>query len=192
MSEEPKGSKPGPHILPRNNSIVGSLHPVSSPETAAPECHLHRSATSGNPAAFTHHDSTAEEEETPSSPTSITKDEVIYPEGGTRAWLVVLGSFSGMLAGFGYMNTIGIYQAYISSHQLAGYSESTIGWIFSVYIFLSFGCGVQIGPVFDAYGPRYLVLAGSVCLLLSVFLMSISTCKYCEHNSGQICSLTSI
>jgi hypothetical protein len=28
-----------------------------------------------------------------------------YPEGGLRAWLVVLGSLSGMMASFGFMNT---------------------------------------------------------------------------------------
>jgi hypothetical protein len=32
-------------------------------------------------------------------------DETVYPEGGLRAWLVVLGSFCGMLASFGFMNT---------------------------------------------------------------------------------------
>lgn len=30
--------------------------------------------------------------------------DVTYPEGGLQAWLVVLGSFSGMLAAFGLMN----------------------------------------------------------------------------------------
>lgn len=113
--------------------------------------------------------------ESPGSPT-IDKDEV-YPEGGLEAWLVVLGSFCGMVAGFGYMNTVGVFQAYLATHQLAGYSESTIGWIFSVYVFLSFGCGIQIGPVFDAKGPRLLILGGSICLLLSVFLMAECTRK---------------
>jgi hypothetical protein len=28
-----------------------------------------------------------------------------YPEGGLKAWLVVLGSFSGMMASFGFMST---------------------------------------------------------------------------------------
>lgn len=98
-----------------------------------------------------------------------------YPEGGLQAWLVVLGSFSGMVAGFGYMNTIGIYQAYLATHQLSRYSESTIGWIFSLYVFLSFFCGLQIGPYFDAHGPRLLIFAGSITLLLSVFLIGICT-----------------
>lgn len=34
---------------------------------------------------------------------------VTYPEGGLRAYLVVLGSFSGMIASFGLMNTVGTF-----------------------------------------------------------------------------------
>ncbi|EME46321.1 hypothetical protein DOTSEDRAFT_42850 [Dothistroma septosporum NZE10] len=98
-----------------------------------------------------------------------------YPEGGLRAWLVVGGSFCGLLAALGIMNTVGVYQAYLAEHQLANYSESTIGWIISVYVFLSFGAGLLIGPVFDMYGPRLLVLAGSVLVMLSVMLLGVCT-----------------
>ena len=87
-----------------------------------------------------------------------------YPEGGLRAWLVVLGSFSGMTASFGILNSAGTFQAYLSSNQLAHEPPSAVGWIFSLNVFLTFFCGVQIGPVFDAYGPRWLVFAGTVCL----------------------------
>ena len=40
-------------------------------------------------------------------PASIysTGDDTAYPEGGLRAWLVVLGAFCGMMAAFGFMNT---------------------------------------------------------------------------------------
>lgn len=76
-----------------------------------------------------------------------------------------------MLAGLGIMNTTGTYVAYLSSHQLSGYSISSIGWIFGIYGFLSFFGGVQVGPVFDKHGPRALVAAGSICLLLSMFLL---------------------
>lgn len=98
-----------------------------------------------------------------------------YPEGGLQAWLVVFGSFSGMVSCFGMMNTIGVFQAYLSTHQLRQHSPGVIGWIFSVYVFLSFFCGIQIGPLFDAHGPRALVLAGSVCILLSQFLLALCT-----------------
>ena len=71
------------------------------------------------------------------------------------------------------MNTIGTFQAYLSTHQLADKSESAIGWIFGIYAFLSFFCGIQIGPVFDAKGPRWLVLAGSVLLVATYLLLGV-------------------
>jgi MFS family permease len=98
-----------------------------------------------------------------------------YPEGGLPAYLCVLGSFCGLMAALGMMNTIGTYQSYLSTHQLRTSSSSATGWIFGVYAFLSFFAGLQIGPVFDALGPRYLILAGSFLLLLSHLLLGICT-----------------
>ena len=100
-----------------------------------------------------------------------------FPEGGLRAWLVVLGSFSGMTAGFGVLNSAGTFQVYLSLNQLAHESPSAVGWIFSLYAFLTFFCGVQIGPIFDAYGPRWLVFAGTVCLVGGMFGAAESTSK---------------
>ena len=115
------------------------------------------------------------------SPTFLTtdveksRDDSAYPEGGLRAWSVVLGSFCGMTSSFGQMNSVGVFQDYLSTHQLRGYSAGSIGWIFSIYIFLSFFCGIQIGPVFDARGPRLLVLAGTCLILLSQLLLAVCT-----------------
>ncbi len=50
------------------------------------------------------------------------------------------------------MNTIGTFQAYLVPQQLAGYIEADIGWIFGLYLFMAYCCGVQTGPIFDA-GP---------------------------------------
>lgn len=98
-----------------------------------------------------------------------------YPEGGTRAWLVVLGSFSGMVAALGIMNTIGVYESYLARHQLASYSAASIGWILSIYVFLAFGAGLVIGPVFDVHGPRWLLFAGSILIILATFLLGVCT-----------------
>ncbi len=38
-------------------------------------------------------------------PIISTREDAAYPEGGLRAWLVVFGSLSGMLASFGFMNS---------------------------------------------------------------------------------------
>lgn len=101
--------------------------------------------------------------------------EETYPEGGLQAWSVVAGSWFCLFASLGLMNTIATFQAYVLSHQLSDYSEGTVGWIFSLYTFLAFFCGVYIGPVFDKYGPRWLVVAGAVFTVGGMVFMSFCT-----------------
>ncbi|KAF3017241.1 hypothetical protein E8E15_002354 [Penicillium rubens] len=93
------------------------------------------------------------------------------PEGGLIGNLVVVGSFSAIMGGLGLMNSIGIYQAWISTHQLSNISEGQIGWIFGIYNFLVFFCGIQIGPIFDIKGPKLLMWIGSSLLVLTFILM---------------------
>jgi hypothetical protein len=102
-------------------------------------------------------------------------DDDDYPEGGLGAWLVALGSWLALFSSLGLMNTLATFQAYVSTHQLAGHSQGQIGWIFSLYTFISFFGGIYIGPVFDKYGPRWVVLAGTVTLVASLVLFSFST-----------------
>ncbi|EPS30357.1 hypothetical protein POX_b02634 [Penicillium oxalicum] len=98
-----------------------------------------------------------------------------YPEGGLQAWSVVIGSFCGLFGSLGLVNTIGTFQAYIQTHQLQEYSSGSIGWIFGVYAFLVFACGVQVGPIFDAQGPRMLVFIGSVLEMAMIILLGFCT-----------------
>lgn len=105
------------------------------------------------------------------------QDEYLYPEGGIRAWLVVFGSFCAMFGSLGIANTLASFQAYISMNQLSNYSPEQIGWIFSLYTFLSFACGIYIGPLFDVYGPRWLLVPGGVCVVVSMFLLGVCTSK---------------
>ncbi|KAJ6780809.1 hypothetical protein PWT90_04575 [Aphanocladium album] len=101
--------------------------------------------------------------------------EETYPEGGWAAWLVVLGSFFALFSAMGLMNSIAIFQAYTLDHQLKGYSEGTVGWIFSIYTFLAFFGGVYFGPIFDKYGPRWLTISGAVCVTCAMVAMSFCT-----------------
>ncbi|RDL36406.1 uncharacterized protein BP5553_05758 [Venustampulla echinocandica] len=102
----------------------------------------------------------------PSHLPSIRDDERSFPEGGLRAWLVVFGSWCGMFASLGVLSSLATLQAYLSEHQLASHTPGKIGWIFSLYTFLTFACGIYIGPLFDAYGPRWLVFPGSICMVV--------------------------
>ncbi|KAK7205935.1 putative monocarboxylate permease [Myxozyma melibiosi] len=96
-----------------------------------------------------------------------------YPEGGPVAWSVVFGSWCAMFAIFGIWNSVGLFQAYLVEHDLAQYDESTISWIFSTYSFAFFFCGVQVGPVFDKYGARPLVICGSLGTVVGVMMFSL-------------------
>ncbi|KAH8158604.1 hypothetical protein CIB48_g9646 [Xylaria polymorpha] len=98
-----------------------------------------------------------------------------YPEGGWEAWLVVFGSWCGLVAALGLLNTLGTFQTYVSTHQLSDYSEGTVGWIFSLYTALCFFCGIYIGPLFDKYGPRWLIGPGSIAVVASVMITSVCT-----------------
>ncbi|KAH8883443.1 MFS monocarboxylate transporter, partial [Thozetella sp. PMI_491] len=102
-----------------------------------------------------------------------------YPEGGWSAWIVVLGSWMACFGSMGLMNSLGIFQAYLSEHQLLEYSSSSISWIFGVYSCLTFFCGVQIGPIFDAKGPRGVIFLGALGTVL--FLLGLGFCTKYWH-----------
>src|SRR5699024_10358552 len=66
----------------------------------------------------------------PASRVTTDADGNTYPEGGLDAWLVVLGSFLGLFASLGLLNTIGSFQAYLQTNQLKEYSSGSISWVF--------------------------------------------------------------
>ncbi|KIX04523.1 uncharacterized protein Z518_05393 [Rhinocladiella mackenziei CBS 650.93] len=187
-SFETEKSNQGSHelpVLPRPG--IGSRQDTAPSIAAAPftsyccdleRSHSHGPSSSPRPRSSSSSSSAPTLHEVPSALANASRVSTdaygnIYPEGGREAWLCVFGSFCGLMSALGMMNTLGTYQAYLSIHQLHGHTESTIGWIFGIYAFLSFFLGIQIGPVFDAKGPRWLVLAGSVFMLATHLLMGI-------------------
>ncbi|KAI0433929.1 major facilitator superfamily domain-containing protein [Xylaria sp. FL1042] len=92
-----------------------------------------------------------------------------YPEGGSEAWLVVLGAWCAMIPSMGLLNTLAILQAWVSENELPDLPESTVGWIFSSYAFFLYFTGAQTGPIFDAYPVRLLVIPGSIGIVASLF-----------------------
>ncbi|KJZ78757.1 hypothetical protein HIM_02148 [Hirsutella minnesotensis 3608] len=96
------------------------------------------------------------------------------PDGGLRAWLVVLGSFVAFLMGFGLLNSFGTFQACYQM-KWPDMSTSSITWIGSSQIFCLFLGGVIIGPIYDNYGAKPLMWLGTIFCLGSMILMSWST-----------------
>lgn len=103
--------------------------------------------------------------------------EDAFPEGGLRAWLVVASSWMLLFPSFGFMVSIGTLQDYWNQNQLSFYSARDIGWIPSVFVYLSLALGIWVGPLFDRYGPRWIALLGSVAFVSMIFLLAECT-KY--------------
>ncbi|KAK4107799.1 MFS general substrate transporter [Canariomyces notabilis] len=82
--------------------------------------------------------------------------------GGLYAWLTVLGSFCITTAVYGLSNSVGVIQPFWARHQLAGYPVQDIAWISGANIFLCLFLGVQVGPWFDRFGPRWILALGSL------------------------------
>lgn len=146
----------------QSDDLTGATHP-EIPHAGSPH-----SSIMGQPAE-------ALELESPHSQTYATT--MSFPEGGRRAWLVVLSSFCLIAATFGITGCIGIFQSYWQAHQLSAYSSRDIAWISSTQIFLTLFLGVQVGPLFDRYGPRWLTFIGSVGCVSYLLLLGQCT-KY--------------
>lgn len=111
----------------------------------------------------------------PSSEIDKRYDDETHPDGGLRAWLVVVGSFFLLFATFGFQTSVGLFQLHWSLNQLSDSSPSRIAWIPSVFIFLSLALSIQTGAIFDRYGARYILLFGSVGYFLTFILLAQCT-----------------
>lgn len=98
-----------------------------------------------------------------------------YPEGSIRAWLVVLGCWLALFASLGFMNSLSTFRTYLTSNQPIHIGPGVLGGAIFGYASLSLLLGVYAGPLFDCYGPRWLILAGTGCLVVSFLLASLST-----------------
>ena len=46
---------------------------------------------------------------------------------------------------YGIINTFSVLHSWVAEHKLAGYSDSTVGWIFSIHAFIVYFAGAQVG-----------------------------------------------
>lgn len=113
MNTSFNGSKPGPIITHNAEVVLPGPFPGFPPQTDCPELPVEDSATSYPPGI----EAGDEKKSSPADIASISSagastrrspihsDGHNYPEGGLRAWLVVAGAFSAMVAALGMMNT---------------------------------------------------------------------------------------
>ncbi|KAI9731460.1 MAG: hypothetical protein M1818_007850 [Claussenomyces sp. TS43310] len=111
-----------------------------------------------------------------------------FPDGGLEAWLVVLGGWCCLYCSFGWINCIGIFQAYYEQVPLRNYSSSTVAWIPSMESFMMFFFGPIFGKIQDNYGPRYLLLFGTFFHVFGLMMTSLSKEYYQFFLAQGVCS----
>ncbi|KAJ6593388.1 major facilitator superfamily domain-containing protein [Mycena capillaripes] len=98
-----------------------------------------------------------------------------YPDGGTRAWLVVFGGACTTFSTFGYVNAWGVFQSYYEETLLKDSSPSNIAWIGSIQYSLIFVPGLLSGHYFDRGHLRVPLFIASALLVAATFLIGQCT-----------------
>lgn len=100
--------------------------------------------------------------------------DVGLPEGGTRAWLSVLGVWLVQFANYGYTNAYGVYNDYYVRIYLNDRPASDSSWIGSVQWSFSLIVGLWTGRIFDQGYFYHLMAFGSFLSVFSLFMLSLS------------------
>ena len=95
------------------------------------------------------------------------------PDGGLKAWTQVAMGWLVIFTTWGYVNSFGAFQTHYT--LTLDESPSTISWIGSIQVWLTFFIGAFSGRLLDAgmFIPVFAV--GSVLQLIGIFMMSLST-----------------
>lgn len=132
-------------------------------------------------------------------------DPADFPDGGLKAWSVVLGGWCCLFTSFGWINVIGIFQNYYQGHQLSDYPPSTVAWIPSTEVchrsgipataadessqtFMMYFLVPMYGKIFDTFGPRPLLYFGIFAHVLGLMMTSLSSEYYQFFLAQSVCS----
>ncbi|EPS93570.1 hypothetical protein FOMPIDRAFT_1135895 [Fomitopsis schrenkii] len=93
------------------------------------------------------------------------------PDGGFRAWMCIVGGWLVLFCTFGFSTSFGVFQDY---YETAGAADSsTISWIGSLQLFLTFGIGLVSGKWYDEGYFRIMSIIGTFLIALALFMLSI-------------------
>ncbi|KFA60764.1 hypothetical protein S40285_06320 [Stachybotrys chlorohalonatus IBT 40285] len=107
------------------------------------------------------------------------------PDGGWRAWAVVLGGFFVVMDTWGVVNSFGVFQPYYT--VALNRSPSDVSWIGSFQVFLLFFIGAGTGRLTDAGYFRPLLFSGTLLVVLAMFTTSFCTSYWQLFLSQGIC-----
>ncbi|PSR85698.1 riboflavin transporter MCH5 [Coniella lustricola] len=111
-----------------------------------------------------------------------------FPDGGFEAWSVVLGGWCGLFCTFGFISCVGVFQEYYESGPLSHYSTSSVSWITATEVFAMIFFGIVFGRLFDVYGPRWILVFGSIFYVFGLMMTSLATEYYQFFLAQSICA----
>ncbi|OJA10304.1 hypothetical protein AZE42_05556 [Rhizopogon vesiculosus] len=97
------------------------------------------------------------------------------PDGGLRAWLVVVGVTLVVFSTVGVTNSWGVFQAYYEENSLSNLSPSTIAWIGSSQYALVWFPALATGRLFDLGYFKIPCFAASCVLVACMFVIAECT-----------------
>ncbi|EGO19309.1 hypothetical protein SERLADRAFT_364080 [Serpula lacrymans var. lacrymans S7.9] len=98
----------------------------------------------------------------------------VPPDGGIQAWLSVFGCFLVYFCTLGLINAFGEFNVFYTDDYLSNYSPTLITMIGALQVFVLYFLGAWVGPIFDAYGPRYLIPASGLVMVFALCMLSIT------------------
>lgn len=107
------------------------------------------------------------------------------PDRGLQAWTQVLVGHLVLFNAWGFVNSLGFFQAYYIG--ALGHSASDVSWIVSVQIFLHSFIGAFSGRAMDAGYYRQTIVCGSLLQLVGIFTTSVSTTYWQAFLAQGIC-----
>jgi len=108
-------------------------------------------------------------------PGPVQADEIIIPDGGTQAWLSVLGGWLVCFCTFGFASSFGVFEDYYV--RLGASSSSNISWIGSLQLFFLFFMGFPAGKLFDAGYFHETTAFGILLYVFSLMMLSLANPK---------------
>lgn len=102
------------------------------------------------------------------------EEDYDYSIDKKKCWLVVFGSFMGLVPTWGLANSIGVLQTHILENELKGTDTTTVSWIFSIFLCLSMIASIFSGTYFDRNGSRLPIFVGTCLVVGSMF--SVANC----------------
>jgi MFS family permease len=144
---------------------------------------------SGNPDATSDRSSVQDvPQDVAKAPYNPMTDPSSFPDGGSAAWLAVAGAAACFFVSWGWINCVGVFQEYYMREPLSQYTPSEVAWIPSTETFFMLFTGPFAGKFFDDYGPKYLLVVGTILHVFGLMMTSLSKKYYQFFLSQAVCS----